>query len=461
MIELREYQKKIISTALKYNTLVVLPTGLGKTLIAFHVMQRYNRALFLAPTKPLVEQHYRNFSKDFFQDAIMATGSIRERTYETRFVFATPQTIMNDIDNIPRDHFQFIVFDEAHRAVGNYDYVGIAKHFSDARTLGLTASPGYTREKILEIINNLRIERIEYRSENDPEILEYLHIKRITNIPVEISDNYKELINTISKNASGFKTQLERILKIKLNKYNVEEASKRIEELPDNSRWKIWQDYSKFLTYSHLKELLEIQSIDAGIRYLESLKEEGSRAQSEIVDGLIAMLRSHNTSNHPKVEKLLEILRSNQHRQGIVFSQYKAQIFHLSDVLTSQNIPHDILIGKSYSRKKQMESIDRFVRGEVNVLLSSSVGEEGLDLPGADYVVFYESIPSPIRVIQRMGRTGRFRDGDVYILITKGTYDERSYRVARRRIKMMYSELDRIQDELIKKTRRNTLFDQI
>ncbi|MCS7122649.1 MAG: DEAD/DEAH box helicase family protein [Candidatus Micrarchaeota archaeon] len=461
MIELREYQKTIISNALKYNTLVVLPTGLGKTLIAFHVMQRYKKSLFLAPTKPLVEQHYRNFSSNFFPDATLATGAIRERNYESRFVFATPQTIMNDIDNIPKDHFEFIVFDEAHRAVGNYDYVKISKYFSSARTLGLTASPGYTREKVLEIINNLRIERIEYRSENDPEILEYLHIKRINNIKVELSDSYRELIEKISKTTSELRGQLERVLKIKLNKYNVEEASRKIQEISDSSRWKIWQDYSKFLTYSHLKELLEIQSIDAGIRYLESLKEEGSRAQSEIVDELIRTLRSYNTSIHPKVQKLLEILRSNQHRQGIVFSQYKAQIFYLSDILTSHNISHDILIGKSHSRTKQMESINRFVNREVNVLLSSSVGEEGLDLPSADYVVFYESIPSPIRVIQRMGRTGRFRDGDVYILITKGTYDERSYNVARKRIRIMYSVLDALKEELMKRTRQNTLFDQI
>lgn len=62
-------------------------------------------------------------------------------------MFATPQTIVSDMDVLSKNSFEYIVFDEAHRAVGNYDYVNIARYFSNARTLGLTASPGYKREK--------------------------------------------------------------------------------------------------------------------------------------------------------------------------------------------------------------------------------------------------------------------------------------------------------------------------
>ncbi|MEM0356388.1 MAG: DEAD/DEAH box helicase family protein [Candidatus Anstonellales archaeon] len=461
MIELREYQKSILRTALKYNTLVVLPTGLGKTLIAFHALQRFNRALFLAPTKPLIEQHYKNFISRFFQDATLATGSIKDRNYNARFVFATPQTIVSDMDVLSKNSFEYIVFDEAHRAVGNYDYVNIARYFSNARTLGLTASPGYKREKIEEIINNLRIQMIEYRSENDPEVLDYLHIKRILTIMVDLPRDYREIIDSISNRIVDMRKGLENVFKMKLTKYNVEEVSKRIEEMSDEKKWRIWQDYSKFLTYLHLKELLEIQSIDAALKYLDSLRDNGSRAQQEVISEFYELLSESKSTLHPKMQELIRIIQSKGDMQGIVFTQYKAQIFYMSDILTSKNILHDILIGKSGSRKKQMESINRFLNREVKVLLSSSVGEEGLDLPGADYVIFYESVPSPIRVIQRMGRTGRFRDGEVYVLIAKGTYDEISYKVAKRRIKTMYELLDSLRRELANKNTKRTLFDQI
>ncbi|MEM1893953.1 MAG: helicase-related protein, partial [Candidatus Anstonellales archaeon] len=246
-----------------------------------------------------------------------------------------------------------------------------------------------------------------------------------------------------------------------LTKYNVEEVSKRIEEMSDEKKWRIWQDYSKFLTYLHLKELLEIQSIDAALKYLDSLRDNGSRAQQEVISEFYELLSESKSTLHPKMQELIRIIQSKGDMQGIVFTQYKAQIFYMSDILTSKNILHDILIGKSGSRKKQMESINRFLNREVMVLLSSSVGEEGLDLPGADYVIFYESVPSPIRVIQRMGRTGRFRDGEVYVLIAKGTYDEISYKVAKRRIKTMYELLDSLRRELADRNTKRTLFDQI
>ena len=52
-----------------------------------------------------------------------------------------------------------------------------------------------------------------------------------------------------------------------------------------------------------------------------------------------------------------------------------------------------------------------FRKGEFNVLVSSSIGEEGLHVPDVDLVVFYEAVPSEIRYIQRRGRTGRTTPG--------------------------------------------------
>jgi Fanconi anemia group M protein len=68
--------------------------------------------------------------------------------------------------------------------------------------------------------------------------------------------------------------------------------------------------------------------------------------------------------------------------------------------------------------------LERFKNNEFNVLVMSSVGEEGLDIPAVDKVIFYEPVPSAIRTIQRRGRTGRQSKGEVIVLVTKGTRDE-------------------------------------
>jgi len=68
--------------------------------------------------------------------------------------------------------------------------------------------------------------------------------------------------------------------------------------------------------------------------------------------------------------------------------------------------------------------IQEFKDNKFNVMIMSSVGEEGLDIPAVDTVIFYEPVPSAIRTIQRRGRTGRQSEGKVIVLVAKNTRDE-------------------------------------
>jgi ERCC4-related helicase len=181
MITPRTYQQTIFATAIKHNTLVVLPTGLGKTLIA-KMLAKYrlekfpdSKVLFLTPTKPLATQHMDTFLDTFFESELfLAMGTItpdkrKEAYVSAKIIFATPQTIENDIINkrISLDNVSLIIFDEAHRATGDYSYGFIAKqydmHGKDKRVLALTASPGTDKEEITKICSNLNIEKIEVK----------------------------------------------------------------------------------------------------------------------------------------------------------------------------------------------------------------------------------------------------------------------------------------------------------
>ena len=84
-------------------------------------------------------------------------------------------------------------------------------------------------------------------------------------------------------------------------------------------------------------------------------------------------------------------------------------------------------------------------------MCSTSIGEEGLDIPEVDAVIFYEPIPSAIRTIQRAGRTARKIKGKLIILITKKTRDESYFYVSRAREKKMHKAIETIKEDFAKK----------
>ncbi|MDD2788606.1 DEAD/DEAH box helicase, partial [Methanoculleus sp.] len=212
-IEERRYQLSIALRALDANTMVVLPTGLGKTAVALIVAasrlySHPGRVLMLAPTKPLVEQHLR-FFKQFLlsgdgsepqeSDLVMFTGETspeeRARAWEAcRVCFATPQVIKNDClaGRYSLADVVLLVVDECHRAVGNYAYVFLAGHYcataSKPLLLAMTASPGGDQMKVQEVCTNLQIKTVETRVETDEDVLPYIHERNIQYVDVYLPE---------------------------------------------------------------------------------------------------------------------------------------------------------------------------------------------------------------------------------------------------------------------------------
>ncbi len=163
----RAYQETLARKALEKSSLIVLPTGLGKTIIALLVLagrlqgREGAKVLMLSPTKPLVEQHAAFFRKVMNIDperVVVFTGSTppEERAdlwKNATVVVSTPQVIENDLlcHRFDLSDVVHITFDEAHRATGNYAYVYIAKKYMEQAKspliLGITASPGSTRSR--------------------------------------------------------------------------------------------------------------------------------------------------------------------------------------------------------------------------------------------------------------------------------------------------------------------------
>ncbi|KAK7024487.1 hypothetical protein SK128_010799 [Halocaridina rubra] len=203
---LREYQYAIVEKALFQNTLVSLPTGLGKTFIAAVVMYNYYRwfprskIIFMAPTKPLVAQQIEacfNIMGIPQSDMSQMTGSLPPSTRlqlwrDKRIFFLTPQVLFNDFarDACPAKLIKCLVLDEAHRALGNHAYCQVVRELRERRCefriLALSATPGSDFRAVKEVITNLLISNVDMRHEDSPDIVAYAHHRRIEKVVVPL-----------------------------------------------------------------------------------------------------------------------------------------------------------------------------------------------------------------------------------------------------------------------------------
>jgi Fanconi anemia group M protein len=499
MIEQRLYQLSVASSALKSSCLAVLPTGLGKTIVALMVIAaRLNdlggKVLILSPTKPLVEQH-----SDFFSQALPGctvatfTGSIlpekrAELWKDSQVIVSTPQVIENDLRarRIDLRDVVHITFDEAHRAVGRYAYVYIAKRYfedlgagagadvdagagADAKSrlvLGITASPGSNPETIADICENLHIECVEVKSETDSDVIPYLHDRDIEWVRVDIPSKIKELKQVLEK------VLADRASKLKDFGFNVSlDSSKRelldlqsklhaqVAEGGDRDSFSAISVLAEIFKISHAIELGETQGVEALERYFDRLNGEarsgsGSKASKRLamdpnMRSAIAMLSACD-EEHPKLDAVRRIvadqLRGNPDSRVIVFTNFRDSAEMVTKALSDVDGVFAVrFVGqaskykdKGLTQKQQTEIISKFRSGEYNTLVATSVAEEGLDIPSTDLVLFYEPVPSEIRTIQRKGRTGRKRTGRIVVLIAKGSRDEAAYWIsARKEAKML------------------------
>lgn len=469
-IEERAYQVNIANNALKGNTLVVLPTGMGKTAVALIVAaQRVDsgKVLMLAPTKPLVEQHLRFFSKNLILDeneVVMFTGTTphqkRKKLWEeSKFCVSTPEVIKNDLIAGRYDlrDVSLLIVDECHRTVGNYAYVFIGERYNATASrplvLAMTASPGYDSEHVAEICGHLSIETVESRVETDPDVRPYVHEREIEYRKVELPEELWLAVSVLNSMIDdrlkkledlNYRTVKREMLSMKALNALMAQIQNRMHE-KDRSAYLAISVHAEIMKLKHGVMLAESQGSTALKAYLYKLESEGasaggSKASKRILEDarfmrLLTLCEGWTKELHPKADEVVRIVREQLLESAdskiIVFVTYRDGVSMIVDKLNEAGISAERFVGqasrdseKGLSQKEQIDAIRRFREGEYTVLVATSVGEEGLDIPSTDMVIFYESVPSEVRSIQRKGRTGRNSSGKITVLITKGTTDE-------------------------------------
>lgn len=484
-IEFREYQLNIIKSVLERgNTLVVIPTGLGKTFIGTAIIAdalvKGGKALLLAPTKPLAEQHYStlasmlNMDPDEILLLLGSTNKEKRRLSESgaRVIIATPQTVANDLKGgyLSLDNFKAAIFDECHRAVGKYAYTYIANecNLKGILILGLTASPGGKKEKIKPLVDSLGIKHIEARISTDTDVVKYVMPKNIHVINVEIGARLRQIANLIAPEAEASLVSLNKagLLHFKdfrrIPKGRLLQAGDEINKIQAaNYKFAAIYSYVRLLNLTHAYDLLLTEGIYPFQRYMESLsaREKKSRAvESLLSNKSIVQARKladeavKNGEEHPKVIAVIDIIKNYREKSAIIFVQYRSTIKMLVEYLNNNGFAAKAFVGKKEGVTQEMQKgiIRDFRDRKFNVLVASSIAEEGLDIPSVDVVMFYEPIPSEIRNIQRRGRTGRFREGEIYILVANGTKDEVYMRISNQREKKMMAVIRSINLDLMR-----------
>ncbi|MBW2975557.1 DEAD/DEAH box helicase [Candidatus Woesearchaeota archaeon] len=501
--EPRLYQQTIFNICTSRNTLVVLPTGMGKTniflMLAAHRLKLYpnSKVLFIGPTRPLIEQYLEVFKEHFeMPEEKMAvfTGHVkpekRAELWKTaKIIFSTPQGLENDViaRRISLEDVSLLGVDEAHRAIGDYAYVWVAGQYAKRanypRILALTASPGTEMEKIEEVCSNLSIEQIEIRTDQDPDVKQYIQEIKVDWVKVNLPPVFKDVQRYLALFLKERTEKLRKLGVLHMNDYDPKYINKtdllRLQgELrgkaasgeKDFTLWNAISVLAEIMKVQHAVELLETQGISALHKYFEKLQREAVTTKTKAIKNITsdinyrsALLKTERLFSeniqHPKLIELKNIvqkqLTEKKESKIIVFNQYRDNASDITAELNKlEGVRAQLFVGQAkkgetgLSQKEQKEIIGDFREGKINVLVGTSVTEEGLDIPKVPLVIFYEPIPSAIRTIQRRGRTGRHESGRVIVLMALETRDVGYKWSAHHKEKRMYRTLDMIKRKL-------------
>jgi len=519
----RDYQNNIVNSCKNKNSLVVLPTGLGKTIIGIllvsNCLKKYPRAkiIILAPTRPLVSQHRASCEKFLdikLEEITSFTGKISPEKRilsfkSSRIIISTPQVIKNDLmrGRYELSQVSSIIFDEAHKTKGNYAYNFISEEYinncTDPLILGLTASPGKDYERIQQICNNLYIENIVFKNYLDKDVKDYIYdidtFINLVDLPIKLRElsavwynlfeNYLRFFikNDLIPPNKPFYSKLDflgisRDLTFSLhyekgNEFDLSEdeyleclyyKSPKIIDIVKEKQLDIPSVYSycsSCISILHAKDLLETQDISLFKSFLDKIKYKASKdilsakriVKSEHFIHINSVIEKEEQIllSHPKLEKITSIIKEEieefSNKKILIFTQYREMAEFLKSKLQrefNEELKIEKFIGQAtkkedfgFSQSLQIEILQKFREGNVNILIATSVAEEGLDIPNVDAIIFFEPVPSEIRLIQRRGRTGRYASGRCYILITEETVDVPFHIVARRKEHLMNSVL--------------------
>ncbi len=446
----------------------MLPTGLGKTAVALLIIAEYlkttpgKKCLLLAPTRPLCHQHQKFLQRHLTlkEDQVQVVTGLdgldtRRGKWSGQMLCATPQITLLDIERglLRLEDISLIIFDEAHRAVGDYAYCTIGKEFvkvnSAGRVIGLTASLPDDERRVKEVLLNLNLGRVEFRDERSVDVKPYVQKTEMEWVEVSLPPVLQNIRSLLRSAISARVKRLEAAGLVNVKNISGIGMKKLLDlrgEVERRGDFQARSDLISAIRLSHVVNLLETQSVRSFLKFFDRLSERsrgvGLRRLLEDPQVKSAYESARGASmlgvEHPKISELKKILKSlGRDEKAIVFTSYRDSVEGIFENLSADGFRVRYLIGKSgrgQSQREQVKTVEDMKDGLFDILVATQVGEEGLDISECRLVVFYDNVPSAVRFIQRRGRTGRRAPGRAVVLVAKGTKDEAYYWSAKRRM---------------------------
>ncbi|KAK9446532.1 uncharacterized protein V1518DRAFT_423733 [Limtongia smithiae] len=406
-----------------------------------------------------------------------ASQAVRDVIWQERRVFfVTPQTLQNDLSRGAVDPKKIVclIVDEAHRATGEYSYVNVVKflrRFSEEfRVLALSATPGSNLDAVQEVITNLAISHAEIRTEASEDVKDFVRGTEIEHLHVDLSPEQETIMSALSAALQPYLTKLNNygvyyVREVQsISLYGLMMARKTFREQTGRFsnpglKWQIEGIVNVLLPLAHGVMLLKNHGIRPFAEYMtrwensQRHSDDGkTRKMGKTVTGLLdssdfkrmkkemeSILARTDVVSHSKIDELVSTLEEYfsdpdvvaAQSKVIVFCEYRASASELNRVLAAipnvkphlffgQAVSKDLLdSGIGMSQKEQLKVLADFKDGKHNTLIATSIGEEGLDIGQVDMIICYDASASPVRVLQRMGRTGRFRKGRIVAILTE------------------------------------------
>ncbi len=422
MIELRPYQKEAVEHALKHKrSTLVLPTGTGKTIIgAFFLKNLFSRglikrALVLVPTRILVEQTHKVY-RQLGIDSEMIYGihpkHKREKMWKkAKVAISTPETVYSDLELVKVDA---IVVDECHHAVGDDAYAKVLKELECEYKLGLSAYiPKKRRSEIEHLIGKVKewstSDVRPFIAEWIAEVFETPFIKREMDIYDEID-----------------------------RRRNLAKGSEKL----------IYTSALKFFAK------------DGALALKESLSRRNklSKMLEDLKNDVLKLRDLHKLGYLFRALELYEGFS-----KAIVFVERVVVAKKLAEILSEKtNYRVALIIGRQREKMRSMLEEAK----QADLIVSTSAGEEGVDLPTADLLINWSNTSSPLRFIQRHGRimrkAGRKVKFVVY-LVTPDTIDTDDLIASIDQAKKIIDiNIDRdVLEELWRKSRRHKIVEEL
>ena len=366
----------LINTNKQYSTLVVLPTGGGKTYTASvwllkNAINKQKKILWIAHRKTLLDQAVESFQQYAFKEFIPNISSFRYRVISgdaehdktinieksDDLLVVSKDSIGRNLKNIDRwlkdEEEVFLIIDEAHHSTAK------------------------TYRKV-----------IDYIKEKVP----YVKLIGLTATPFRTNDNEKGLLSRIYKDGVELGDVVNNDIGIAYNISLKELISKNILSKPIFESYYTDESYGRSLG---IKGLESIQNLDM---LPEDIQKE--MAQSAARNQLIVKTYKENQKNYG---------------QTIVFAVNIVHAIQLTTLFKKEGINaayivsniKDIVTGVTVSSKDNEKNLEDYRSGKIKVLVNVNILTEGVDLPQTKTVFLARPTVSTILMTQMIGRALR------------------------------------------------------